>query len=499
MERFHRERRSTGKAASLGRSNHEGDRIMIHPTDNADQFRSLRKRWAPFARALAAILCFAVNGCAALTSPVVEGIPVRHLPDELLARPKDEARTIPLDLLGQSPPDTYRLAPEDVLGVFIDNILQDSSKERTTVNVAPLLQVRDQRRLPPSLGYPISVRPDGTIRLPMIDPLKVQGLSVGEAEDAIRGIYIQKKLLPENRDRIVVTLMYPRQTHVVVLRQESGNITLGPEGGLAGGKRGTGHVVDLPAYENDVLHAISETGGLPGLDAYNKIIVFRNSFAGDRERAVLLDKLRALPPGCDPGTALGNSVQAVKIQLRRRPDEPLMFGPEDVLLHNGDVVFVEARDFDLFYTAGLLPSGEHILPRDYDLDVIKAITRVQGPLVNGAFSTNSLAGNLIQPGLGGPSPSLLTVLRRAPDGGQVPIRVDLDRAMHDPRERIIVRPGDVLVLQEKPSEALSRYMTQTFFNFNLAWKVIRSSTASGYIDVATPDRLSNPTVNLTPP
>jgi protein involved in polysaccharide export with SLBB domain len=471
---------------------------MAYAKITVGDFRTLRPRRCLLAGLALVSLCL-VNGCAAVTSPVVEGIPVRNLPDEFLSRPKDYARTIPLDLLGQAPPDTYRLAPEDVLGVWIDGILQDSNKDKANVNVAPLLRVRDQRRLVPSIGYPITVRPDGTVRLPMIEPVKVEGLSLPEAEDAIRNIYVQKKLLPENRDRIVVTLMHPRQIHVVVLRQESGNITLGPEGGLAGGKRSTGHVVDLPAYENDVLHALSETGGLPGLDAYDEVIVFRNSFVNDRDRFLMLDKLRALPPGCDPSKALGEGTQTFKIPLRLNPGQRLPFGPQDIVLRNGDVVFVEARDFDVFYTAGLLPSGEHQLPRDYDLDVIKAITRVQGPLVNGAFSTNSLAGNLIQPGLGGPSPSLLTVLRKTPDGGQVPISVDLDRALRDPRERILVRPGDVLVLQEKPSEALSRYFTQTFFNFNLAWKVIRSSTASGYIDVAAPDRLSNPAVNITPP
>ena len=178
--------------------------------------------------------------------------------------------------------------------------------------------------------------------------------------------------------------------------------------------------------------------------------------------------------------------------LRRRPNEVLPFGPQDVLLHNGDVVFIEARDLDVFYTAGLLPPAEHILPRDYDIDVIKAIARVHGPLINGAFSTDNLAGNLIAPGLGGPSPTQLVVLRRAPDGSQVPIYVDLTRALHDARERILVRPGDVLVLQEKPSEALSRYVTQTFFNFNMIWQVFRSSTATGIFNVASPDRLASP-------
>jgi hypothetical protein len=62
-------------------------------------------------------------------------------------------------------------------------------------------------------------------------------------------------------------------------------------------------------------------------------------------------------------------------------------------------------------------------------------------------------------------------------------------AVHDPRERILVQPGGVLILQEKPEEALTRYFTQTFFNFDLFWQPIHSKYANGFVDVATPDRL----------
>jgi protein involved in polysaccharide export with SLBB domain len=475
---------------------------MAQLTDIIPSVRTLRQRRSAAIAGLATAVCFLLSGCAAVTNPLVEGIPVRNVPDELLAKPRDDAHTIPLDLLGQPRQDVYRLEPEDVLGIWIEGVLQDSSKDRPAVAqvyVAPQLQQLQQRRLPPTIGYPIPVRNDGTIRLPLIDPIKVQGLSVAETEDTIRNIYIKNKLLPEGRDRIVVTLMYPRQIHVVVLRQESGNITLGPGGGLAGGKRNTGHVLNLPATENDVLHAIAETGGLPGLDDYNEIIVFRNSFGSDHDRAILLEKLRAAPHAGNPCAALGSGAQAVRIPLRVHPGQTLPFGPNDVLLRNGDVVFLEARDKDLFYTGGLLPSGQFILPRDYDLDVLKAITRVQGPLVNGGFATNNLSGTLIQPGLGAPSPSLLTVLRQAPDGSQVPIFVDLNRAMRDARERILVRPGDVLILQEKPSEALTRYVSQTFFNFNVVWAAFRSSNSVGVLNAGAPSGLAPPVLNLTQP
>ena len=40
-------------------------------------------------------------------------------------------------------------------------------------------------------------------------------------------------------------------------------------------ERGTGHLVALPAYENDVLSALARTGGLPGLDAVNEVVIER--------------------------------------------------------------------------------------------------------------------------------------------------------------------------------------------------------------------------------
>jgi hypothetical protein len=180
-----------------------------------------------------------------------------------------------------------------------------------------------------------------------------------------------------------------------------------------------------------------------------------------------------------------------RIPLRLPPGQPLPVHPEDVVLHQGDVVFLEARDDEVFYSGGLLPPGAFILPRDHDLDVLAAVALVRGPLINGDFGGSNLSGDLVNPGIGNPSATLLVVVRRTPGGGQVAIRIDLVRALRDPRERIPVHPGDVLILQEKPGEALARYLTQTFFNFNVFWQAFHSCFATGVVDVSAPDRLPN--------
>ena len=415
-----------------------------------------------------------LSGCAALTNPVANGVPVRRAPPELLASPPREAmQTIPLTLLGQEPPDVYRLAPKDVLGIYVEGVLPATPRNAPPTN--PPVYFPSQidplgGGLPPALGFPISIRDDGSISLPHIEAIRVMGMDVTQAADAISKAYVGRGILQPGQ-RVLVTLMQPRQTRVVVLRQEFGGFATGGRGDIAvsESKRGNGTVLVLPAYENDVLHAITETGGLPGLDVFDEIIVFKG---GQRNRTVLAT-LEQLPPDQDPLVVAALCPRVVRIPTRIVPGQPLPFQPDDVILEDGDVVFLEARAAELFYTGGLLPAGEHILPRDYDLDVVEAVTRVQGSLLNGAFAGNNLSGVLVQPGLGNPSPSLLTVLRRTPGGGQVPIRVDLNTAMRDPRERIPVRPGDVLILQETPDEAVVRYFTQVF-SFSYVTRTINS-------------------------
>jgi hypothetical protein len=428
------------------------------------------------------------TGCAALTNPAAEGVPARRVPAELLAPSKAGEQTVPLTLLRQPPPREYRLAAGDVLGVYVEGFLGERNVP-LPVHVGPLVQGREQRRLPPALGYPVPVQPDGTVDLPVAGAVAVQGLSLAEARQAIRALYVRQRLLKAETANVLVTLLQPRQYAVLVLRQEGSGFTAGPDGLISGGKRGTGFEVDLAGYENDVLHAPARTGGLPGLDAYNEVVIYRDCFYDGTDRPLLLHQFGGVRADRDPLRAVGLGARVTRIPLRLPAGQAPCVRPEDVILGSGDVVFLEARDDQLFYTGGLLPPAAHVLPRDHDLDVLAAVALVRGPLYNGAFGGSNLSGDLVRPGIGNPSPSQLTVLRRTPGGGQVPILVDLDVAVRDPAERLLVRPGDVLILQEKPEQALARYFSQTFFNFNLVWEAFHSRFATGVIDVSAPDRL----------
>jgi protein involved in polysaccharide export with SLBB domain len=273
------------------------------------------------------------------------------------------------------------------------------------------------------------VRDDGTVSLPLSDPIMVAGLSLAEATEQIRHAYtVDSRILPEGKNYVSVTLMQPRESQVVVIRAEAAGA-----GDAAG--RPSGAVVNLPAYENDVLHALSATGGLPGPDARNEIVIFRGGFQDAVGRDLLLSQLG---PDCDPCRAglIAGDVAAIRIPLRYHAGQVPMFTEQDIILQSGDVVMIAARDHDRFYTDGAIPGGEHILPRDRDLDVLQAIA-----LAGGSDCDRCDVGCPACEG------RTAIVVRKVPCGGQIPIRVDLERALTDPRERILIQPDDLIIVR----------------------------------------------------
>jgi protein involved in polysaccharide export with SLBB domain len=421
---------------------------------------------------LGGLLCWVLaSGCAALSNPALEGIPVRLLPEELRGKSVEGMKPIPLNLLAQPQPDSYRVGPNDVLGIFVEGVLGGLDSPPPLL---PPVQL-DTVQLPQATGFPIQVRLDGTISLPRIDPLRVEGMTLPEVEAAIRRVYLEKQVLTEVkgvlRARIMVSLARPRTYHILVLREDSA--TPSAQGAVVSSqqaygtpefisiaRKGTGWDLNLPAYNNDVLTAIAKTGGLPGTDALDEVIVQRNARHNGSWEAIIQDFNANGVPSPIAGTPI------YRIPLRIRPGQLMPIRPEDIILRDGDVLYIPARDERLFYTAGLMGPGQHIMPRDTDLDVLEAMARTRAPFLNGNFAATNLSGVNVQPGLGMPSPTLLTIIRKLPHGGQIPIRVDVAKAVRNPRERILIQPGDILVLQETPEQGIVRYVTQMV---NLNW------------------------------
>lgn len=431
--------------------------------------------------AILAASCLALAGCASVTNPVADGIPAGRVRSELLARSKEDLRDIPYLLLRRSPIEIYHVGPGDILGIVVDTILGDSGQ---------FVPVRSEGPdAPPSIGYPVLVRDDGTISMPQVPPIYVNGMSISEIEKALRKAYTEsKRVINPEKFSAIVTLSHKRTAKVLVIRQDSGGGTSVTSSTIFGNtsvatspKRGTGQLLELPIGENDVLTALAKTGGLPGVDAINEVVIERSR--PETLEAVNLkdpDAIKIKPeaqqdaPDKPPVKMVK---QFIRIPLRLRPGDQFNFTEQDIILKNGDVVFIAARDADVFYTAGLLGGGLYPLPRDFDLDVIQAIASVRGPLLNGGFSGNNLQGNVTTSGIGTPNPSRVTILRKTAGGGEIRIKVDLNLAFRDPRQRPLIQSQDIIVLQLSPAEAFVNYLTQTI-RINTVIHALRTPTVT---------------------
>lgn len=422
-----------------------------------------------------ALLGMLSAGCSTITQPI-SGIPARRIPPQFLAQSKNNL--VPLDpaRLSQEPPREYLLDDGDILGIYIEGILPfvppDRPPEPPPVNFPDATS-----QLDPSLGFPIAVINDGTIQLPNLEPIKVRGLTIDQTRDLIRKYYLDSEILRESsRLQPIVTLMKERTYNVIVIRQDMGAAGGGGGGvGQAGFTRATdysatGRMLKLKAYQNDVLNALMESGGLPGVNAKNEVKILRASRADQRRRDEFVQQFYQQyycnpdPCGCPP--PLPEDPSILKIPLRLPPGAIPEFGPENVVLEDGDIVYIESRDAEVFYTGGLLPGGEFKIPRDYDLDVLTAMA-----LSGGGISRQQNGGGM--GGIGGMvgqvPPGMLYVLRKTPCNGQITIAVDLAKANVDPRERILVQPGDILVLRFKPSEEILNFSLGTFFTFGIQY------------------------------
>jgi len=402
----------------------------------------------------------ALSGCTSLHLSLhgPDAVPASKVPGIVLSRPRAEMQAISLSRLRQTPPEHYQLGANDILGIYIENVLGKTDEP-------PPVHFPDKGEQDPSIGYPIPVREDGTVALPLIAPMKVEGLTLEQATSRIRKAYTQdQKLLPEGKDRIIVTLIKRRTYRVLVVREESG-------GKADVTKRGDGHLIDLPAGENDLLHALNMTGGLPGTDAKNEVLIVRDdgNMGARYDEVVSQIKLSRQPCACPP--IIPDAPNVTRIPLRFHPDQAPTFKESDVILNTGDIVMIQSREQEKFYTGGVLGGGEHLIPRDYDLDILGAIAIAGGPVGStGAVLSASQRGGGFGGGGGrqtGPlPPSQAIIVRKLCDGSQIPIKVDLNKALTDSSQRILIQPNDMIIVRYTcAEEVINTALGLIQFNF----------------------------------
>lgn len=537
----------------------------------------MKKRSLASVAFLASMSLSFLSGCSAL-SVCRNATPAVCVRPNIIDAPRSSQEPINFIFLRQDPPPAYLLGPRDVLGIYIEGVLG-------ALEESPPVHFAEDSNIPPAMGYPVPVREDGTLSLPLVTPIRVEGLTVTQTEEAIRRAYtVQRKILQPGKDRIITTLMRRRTYQVLVIREDATSKGVGIGGGgniLGSAKQGETYTVELPAYENDILHALSESGGLPGLDAKNMVTVIRGGYgqgaSPDRVLAALLNvkeetrlaktppflreqmqreanqqdagsSVQTIPasqgpstdevsstatareadlaaaeqalarsfgnesrlgadvqqaghqqpipmpipagpaPGLPPGTftppllnpdgrilqLLPSASNVLKIPLRAIPGEPLpLLSQEDITLNTGDVIYIESRDAEVFYTGGMLSGGQHQIPRDYDLDVLGAISMAGGVAATSGQSGgfNAIGGGGGGGGRGGAGgicpPTQVTIIRMV-DGQQTIVRASIKRLIVNPNERILIQPNDIVMLEYTPMEMMFNILLNNLqFNYFL--------------------------------
>ncbi len=420
-----------------------------------------------------AMLCVVATmnvGCVTFTR---HAVPAYRLPEQLQAPSRCRMEPINFAMLGQTPPNEYVLDVGDVLAISVAGIVPPNVQELPPPIQASAMLAREYyppggTLNAPNYGLPVEVTSEGTITLPLIDPIPAKGETLVRLAETIRRAYVDKELVKKGKDQVHVSLLRPRINRIVVLREDASLEAAGliRKGEAILHKRGTGAVVDLPPYESDVLHALSASGGLPGVDAYNEVWILRRSTLGPNDMTVVNSKLESGQESMEEIVrCIPSHLQAIRIPLKLCCGEAVPFSPNDVILHDGDIIYIEPRRQEYFYTGGLLPGGQIPMPRDEDLDILEAVALANGS-IGGVAGTSAAAvlragagvGNIIPP-------TRVLVLRKLPNGQQLPIRVNLAHAMHNPAERIRIMSGDFIMMYYTPGE-MTANSALNFFNFN---------------------------------
>ncbi|WP_236624796.1 polysaccharide biosynthesis/export family protein [Rhodopirellula sp. SWK7] len=395
------------------------------------------------------------GGCSAFTFSI-DATPSDELSSAYFAKSKRNMVPIDVSLLSQPRPDAYRIDEGDILGLVIDGVLPFYAKGEPP-EIPPVHFREGGQDLAPALGVPVMVQEGGIVTLPVIGRVNLAGLSMLEAADLLKQRYEEEEVLSDNATQPIVTLIHARQTSVMVIREDTGESSE-----RVNFEDSHGGIYQLPAYKNDVLNALLVSGGLPGLQAKNEVRIYRRPSVDQYRPGYMIDS-DMFPPNAQLELSYDEKLTrpARTIPLRVERGTEVMISPQDVILDDGDIVYIANRDTEVFYTAGMLPGGEHLLPRDYDVDIFEAMA------IAGYSYGNSSGGGGIGPGATGVIPTELFIFRECEDGREYSIRIDLEQAIKCDRDRLLVQSGDKLLLRYSCCEEALNFGIFSFFTYGI--------------------------------
>lgn len=204
----------------------------------------------------------------------------------------------------------YRLDAGDVVAVIVFGITGEYSK-------APVHMPSGNDGTLPAVGNPMVVMNDGTLPMPLLDPIVVGGLTITQARDKLSREYVKQGILKKDR-QVSLALMRKRTVSVSVLHDDP-----------ASRSRGIANV-KIPADRSRVLDAVIASGPY---DANANVRVIRSNSRHGSLRSTLKD---------------------------------------------GDVVHVRSSPNRRFFTGGDLKGGQYALPSGRNVNALQAMSIAGG-------------------------------------------------------------------------------------------------------------------------
>ena len=346
--------------------------------------------------------------------------------------------------------DVFTLDEGDTLGIFVEGVVGEFGSS------PPVHQPAINSDLPPAIGFATLILHDGTIRLPLVEAIPVRGLTIIQVEALLKKIYRGgDNPIITDRSRVLVSLIRKRTVNVLVVRGDQSQARSAARFGQRSSSRpvsarsdGSGQIynLNLPAGDNDLLNAMVESGGFPGVNAQDQLQVFRQ-FKNGRTRT-------------SPFPRTGQSQQSIgfsqSFPVRTAGTRRSPFPRSQTRLGDGDIVSISAKPTEVFYTGGLLGGGEFPISRDRPLSITDAIAQAGG-------IPQSRRGVGVVPLQ---EPQSLTLLRQV-NGQQVSRRFDLNNGFSQAASQTRVRSGDYLILDFSRSQRVQNVGIGVFNTFGV--------------------------------
>ncbi len=264
-------------------------------------------------------------------------------------------------------------------------------------------------------GWKLRVDDTGHVKIPHIGSVPVMGLSMLEAEDAIRAAAINREVYLD--PQVTVAMHRPKVNQITVIGAVN----------LPG-------IKELRPGNSDLLQAITIAGGLA--QEAGTIVEIRHP--GFQPGTDPHRRSPSIANGTSEGviSAAGEAVEATPTSAKSLKVDLASIGKEGVgipLLMDGTVISVEKRDPQPLTVVGLVnKAGQYEFQVGQNLTVLDAIAMgggINSPVANKIYVIRKLPG-VAEPKL---------------------IHVSYAKAKRDIRDNILLQPGDVVSVEQTPA------------------------------------------------